>query len=52
MLEFQELDGGKVNVRLTHLGWGEGDDWNKLYDYFDRAWGGILGALEARFAGG
>ena len=52
VLEFQELDGGKVNVRLTHLGWGQGDDWNKLYDYFDRAWGGVLGALEARFAGG
>ncbi len=52
VVEFQELDGGKVKVRLTHLGWGQGDDWNKLYDYFDRAWGGLLSALEARFAGG
>ncbi len=52
VLEFQELDGGKVKVGLTHLGWGQGDDWNKLYDYFDRAWGGVLSVLEARFAGG
>ncbi len=52
VVEFQELDGGKVKVSLTHLGWGQGDDWNKLYDYFDKAWGGFLSALEARFAGG
>ncbi|MEN8184390.1 MAG: SRPBCC domain-containing protein [Myxococcota bacterium] len=52
VIEFQELDEEKVEVRLTHLGWGQGDDWDKLYDYFDRAWGGLLGALAARFAGG
>ncbi len=52
VVEFEELDGGKVKVRLTHLGWGQGDDWNKLYDYFGKAWGGFLSALETRFAGG
>ena len=46
------LDGEKVKVRLTHLGWGEGESWNRLYDYFDKAWGGFLSALEARFASG
>ncbi len=47
VLEFEPVDADKVNVRLTHLGWGQGD-WNELYDYFDRAWGGVLGALAAR----
>ena len=52
VIELQELEAGKVQVRLAHLGWGEGGNWNKLYDYFDKAWGGVLAALEARFAGG
>ncbi len=50
VIEFEELDRGRVKVHLTHLGWGEGESWNKLYDYFDSAWGSLLGALEARFA--
>ncbi|MBL8310855.1 MAG: SRPBCC domain-containing protein [Burkholderiales bacterium] len=39
-------------VTLTHLGWGDGGEWDKTYAYFDRAWGGVLGNLKLRFEKG
>ena len=27
-----------TRLRLTHLGWGEGADWDAAYQYFDGAW--------------
>ena len=41
-------DGGpdEIKVRLAQLGFGEGEDWEKYYAYFDRAWGSVLGALK------
>ncbi len=41
---------GCVRVELTQLGWGEGDDWDKCYKYFDGAWGYVMGNLHKRFA--
>jgi hypothetical protein len=35
---------------MTHLGWGTGEDWDKAYAYFDRAWDGVLGNLVHRFS--
>ena len=42
----------ETRVRLTHLGWGDGGEWDKAYDYFDRAWGNVLANLQKRFAEG
>lgn len=45
VVEFKD-SGGKTEITLTHLGWPEGDNWQKVYDYFDSAWGRVLEGLE------
>ncbi len=52
VLLFDQLENGQVKVTLTHHGWGEGTDWQGVYDYFDRAWGSVLGNFEKRFKEG
>jgi len=52
VLQFQEIEPGKVKVILSHLGWGKGEDWDKLYNYFDRAWSYVLNNLKKRFVEG
>ena len=39
-------------VKLHHVGWGDGGDWDKAYAYFDHAWGVVLGNLQRRFDSG
>lgn len=39
---FGELPSGHTKLRLTHLGFGEGGNWDDVYDYFDNAWGKVL----------
>ena len=38
-----------TRVTLTQVGWGEGGQWDRAYDYFDKAWGNVLGNLRKRF---
>lgn len=45
-------DGAHAKVRLTHLGWRTGADWEAMYAYFDRAWDLVLARLARRFAEG
>jgi uncharacterized protein YndB with AHSA1/START domain len=52
VLRFEEVESGKVKVVLWHHGWGRGEEWDKLYDYFDKAWSYVLGNLKKRFAAG
>ena len=42
----------QTRVELTHTGWGVGEDWDKAYAYFDRAWDAVLGNLRYRFTVG
>jgi uncharacterized protein YndB with AHSA1/START domain len=42
----------ETRVRLSHVGWGDGGEWDKAYEYFDRAWGHVLANLQKRFAEG
>jgi uncharacterized protein YndB with AHSA1/START domain len=42
----------RTRVTLTHVGWGDGGEWDKAYQYFDGAWGRVLAQLEKRFADG
>lgn len=51
-LRFEELGPNQVRVELTHTGWGVGEEWDKTYAYFDRAWEYVLGNLRKRFAEG
>lgn len=53
IVELEALGAARTRVRLTHLGWGHGEAWDRAYAYFDRAWGAIvLPRLVARFASG
>ena len=43
----------RTRLRFTQLGWGEGADWDKAYEYFDHAWGAVvLPRLKLRFEKG
>jgi len=52
VIHFEQVEEGKVKVIFDHLGWGKGVDWDKLYDYFDKAWSYVLNNLEKRFIEG
>ncbi|HXV76870.1 MAG TPA: SRPBCC domain-containing protein [Candidatus Polarisedimenticolaceae bacterium] len=39
-----------TRVRLTHLGFGDGAEWDETLRYFDEAWDRVLGRLETAFA--
>ena len=39
-------------VTLHHVGWGDGGEWDKAYEYFSRAWPNVLANLQKRFASG
>jgi len=51
-VRFRTAGEGLTEVRLTHGGWGEGGQWDKAYDYFDKAWERVLASLGKRFAEG
>jgi len=38
-----------TDVTLYHVGWGEGGEWDKAYDYFAKAWPNVLKNLQKRF---
>jgi uncharacterized protein YndB with AHSA1/START domain len=42
ILDFAPLDANRTRVIFTQIGWGKGDDWDKAYDYFDRAWNEVV----------
>lgn len=52
VVRLKDLDGKSTQVNLTHIGWGDGGEWDLTYTYFDRAWGNILGNLKKRFDSG
>lgn len=45
VVTFQPLSPGKTRVHLDQLGFGEGEDWEEYYKYFDKAWGHVLEAV-------
>ena len=53
VVRMQPIDSGRTRVILTHDGWGEGEEWDKAFAYFTRAWTEIvLPRLVRRFADG
>ena len=52
VVRFAPLDGKQTRVSLHHTGWGDGDEWDKTYAYFDRAWGNVLASMKKRFDSG
>lgn len=52
-LYFAALDTSTTKVTLMHDGWGVGEQWDKVFLYFQRAWGEVvLPRLAYRFAVG
>lgn len=52
ILEFDELTPDRTKVTLTHVGWGNGGNWNEIYNYFDKVWDIVFNSLKAKFSGG
>ncbi len=52
ILRFEPVTDTTTRVRLHHVGWGDGGQWDQAYAYFDRAWGNVLGNLQKRFDSG
>ncbi|MBE2279046.1 MAG: SRPBCC domain-containing protein [Ignavibacteriaceae bacterium] len=53
VLKFSILSTNLTKVELTHYGWGESEDWVKMYNYFKKAWEGyVLPNLKKRFETG
>lgn len=49
VVQLEGLGGGETLVRLTQHGFGEGEDWERYYAYFDRAWGKVLAQLKQSY---
>jgi uncharacterized protein YndB with AHSA1/START domain len=41
-----------TEVGLHHVGWGEGGEWDRAFDYFAKAWPSVLKNLKKRFDDG
>ncbi|OGC90404.1 MAG: hypothetical protein A2142_08890 [candidate division Zixibacteria bacterium RBG_16_48_11] len=52
ILHFDQIRPELVRVTFDQLGWGKGEDWDKLYQYFDKAWEYVLNNLKKRFQSG
>ncbi len=52
IVRFAAVDDKRTKVTLHHTGWGNGDEWDKAFLYFDRAWGNVLANLKKRFESG
>ncbi|MGH9956569.1 MAG: SRPBCC family protein [Pyrinomonadaceae bacterium] len=42
VIRLAQLGRNKTKLSFTQSGWGEGDEWNKVYDYFVMAWGDVV----------
>lgn len=49
---FEPISDKETRLLFEHRGWGIGDDWDRLFAYFDRAWGFVLANLKERFESG
>ena len=52
VVQFYSLGKNLTKVRLTHLGWRENEEWEKVFQYFLRAWDVVLGRFEHTFMTG
>jgi len=52
VLKFKDIEKDKTRIFMCHTGWGDGDEWDKAYDYFMNAWDDVLKRLRDRFEKG
>jgi uncharacterized protein YndB with AHSA1/START domain len=46
VLDFEAVSENKTLVKLNHLGWLDGKNWDTVYSYFDGTWSMVLDWLE------
>jgi len=42
VIRFAQLETNRTKLTFTQSGWGEGEEWNKAYDYFVEAWKDVV----------
>lgn len=52
VLKFKKIGIDKTRIFMCHTGWGDGEEWDKAFDYFSDAWEVVLKRLTVRFEGG
>lgn len=52
IVRFESRGEALTDVSLTHIGWGEGGEWDKAHAYFSRSWPNVLKNLKKRFDDG
>jgi len=45
VVHFSAEENVKTKIDLHHLGWLEGEDWQRVYDYFDKTLDQVLNGL-------
>lgn len=48
VVELEPVTASRTRVTLTHLGFGQGPEWDETYAYFDKAWPSVLGAMASK----
>lgn len=51
VIDLAEMNEFHTKLNLTHLGWGEGGQWDAAYEYFEKAWDTVLRRLEEKYVG-
>lgn len=51
MVMFEPVNDRETKLTLRHLGWGDGEDWDACFAYFENAWPMVLSACEKHFRG-
>lgn len=46
IVTLDELPGERVKIKLHQLGYGTGEDWDKYYAYFEKAWPHVLESMQ------
>jgi len=51
VLHFEDAGSGAARVRLVNHGYGEGEEWDQVYAYFERAWSYVMDNFTKTFGG-
>lgn len=52
ILHFEDAGAGCCLVRLVNHGYGEGEEWDQVFAYFERAWDYVMTNFAESFAQG
>ncbi len=52
VVQLSPIGASQTRVRVTHLGWGQGAEWDRAYAHMERGWTELTQRLAARFEKG